>query len=134
MSSLDKIIIVLVVALLAGGGVVGFCAWYFQPKLAVEREMETLTRDYYENYYYDEIMNNGGGVKALEEMVDYGLPSVKLRKLLLFDNQRHAESAAVFDSKHYKCDTNTTWAKIFPYAPYGRTDYRVEYTYGCEKV
>ena len=104
---------------------------YFQPQASVERELESLAKDYYENYYYDTVNEPE---TALAEFAETGLPTAYLRKLLAFDNGRHAASAEVFDSAGYKCDTNKTGVKIFPEEPYGRTDYRVEYKYACEEV
>lgn len=128
---LKVIFIVLLVLLIGVSGVKIFCSVYFQPKASVERELESLAKDYYENYYYDSLENPA---EVLAEFRETGLPTAYLRKLLAFDNGRHAASAEVFDSAKYKCDTNTTGVKIFPEEPYGKTDYRVEYKYACEEL
>ncbi|MDO5475415.1 MAG: hypothetical protein Q4F61_03485, partial [Candidatus Saccharibacteria bacterium] len=62
---------------------------------------------------------------------DYGFPKIYLRELLLFDNGRHASSRAYFEND-YACNTNTTAIQIIPYAPFGKTDYTINYIYDCK--
>lgn len=104
------------------------------PKRVAESEMEKIAKDYYENYYYDEFVNSvpeGELNIAFATYTDYGFPRVYLRDLLLFDNGRHAASRAYFESQ-YACNTNRTAIQIVPYAPFGKTDYRINYFYDCE--
>ncbi len=103
------------------------------PKRMAETEMESIAKDYYENYYYDQFIQNvpeSDLAMAFQTYTDYGFPRVYLRELLLFDNSRHASSRAMFEGQ-YICNTNNTAIQIVPYAPFGKTDYRVNYFYDC---
>lgn len=137
---------------------------YFDPKAVAERELESLAKDYYENYFYDNFVaelragyaagreivyenkeqqlgdeNTDAEIESFEDYmnegffqyVKNGLPTVYLRKLLLFDDGRHTTSRQYF-SNQYVCNTNHTAVKIKPYPPFGRTDYETEYIYECE--
>ena len=104
------------------------------PKRMAENEMQKIAKDYYENYYYDQFIQNVPENEldiAFATYTDYGFPRVYLRELLLFDNSRHASSRPYFEGQ-YTCNTNTTAIKIIPYAPFGKTDYEIEYIYDCK--
>ena len=104
------------------------------PRRIAENEMEKIATDYYENYYYDQFVQNVPENElslAFTTYTDYGFPKVYLRELLLFDNSRHAASRAYFDGQ-YTCNTNTTAIQIIPYAPFGKTDYKINYIYDCK--
>ena len=134
MERMRKIFLVLGILLIVVGAVRIFYGIYTRvetPEAVAKRELANLAQDYYENYYYDKIDDP---TNTLAEFAETGLPTVYLRTLLAFDNERHAESAQLFRAADYVCDTNSTGAKIFPEEPYGRTDYRVEYKYSCEEV
>ena len=127
----------LVVAMIA---VAGYVAWQFynMPEYATEREINSLAKDYYENYFYSELLNNNSGdesaaASALSIYRDKQMEPVKLRQLLLFDNGRHQNSSEVFNSTHYKCDTNVSTVRFQPVEPYGRTDYTYEVNLSCKE-
>ncbi|MBR3264306.1 hypothetical protein IKF94_03735 [Candidatus Saccharibacteria bacterium] len=104
------------------------------PKKLAENELQSLAKDYYENYYYDvftEQLPESDYLVAFTTYSEYGFPKVYLRELLLFDDSRHADSRPYFEGQ-YSCNTNRTSVTIIPYAPYGRTDYEVKYDYDCE--
>ena len=105
----------------------------FDPQKVAERELASLAKDFYENYYYDNFTENLSDdqfATAFLTYSEYGFPKVYLRELLLFDNGRHEAARAYFDGQYY-CNTNHTAIQITPYAPYGKTDYNVTYTYEC---
>lgn len=104
------------------------------PKRMAESEMEKIAKDYYENYYYDEFISHVPDNEvniAFATYTDYGFPRVYLRELLLFDEGRHAASRPFFEG-NYVCNTNQTSIQIVPYAPFGKTDYRINYFYDCD--
>ena len=93
-----------------------------------------LAKDYYENYYYDVFTENlpeEDYLVAFTTYSEYGFPKVYLRELLLFNDAKHASSRGYFEGQ-YLCNTNRTGVTFIPYAPYGRTDYEIKYTYDCE--
>ena len=104
------------------------------PKRVAESEMEKISRDYYENYYYDKFVGSTPEEElgmAFQTYTEYGFPRVYLRELLLFDDSRHADSRAYFEGQ-YACNTNRTAIIIVPHAPFGKTDYEIQYLYDCE--
>lgn len=101
----------------------------------VKHKIEEISADYYENYYYDSINKDTSTdseenlpSNILEKYHERGLVIVPLRQLLLFDNRRHLDSAALLTEY---CDENTTYIRIYPDPPYGKKDYHVEYNYSC---
>ena len=108
---------------------------YATPENMVKREVEAIARDYYENYFYQSIIDANSVAeekKTLDEMmgryVTPGFAKVSLQQLLLYDSQKHAGAGRLL--KEY-CDADKTYIKAFPVAPFGQTDYRVEYHYSC---
>ncbi|MBO7718054.1 hypothetical protein J6S37_00975 [Candidatus Saccharibacteria bacterium] len=105
----------------------------YNPEEHTKSTIENLSQDYYENYLYpsfsdaDSFKNNPESV--MEKYVKFGFPTVSLRQLLLYDNHKNEKYA---DELEKNCDKDQTIIKIFPEAPYGKTDYRIEYTYSCE--
>ncbi len=105
----------------------------FNPERVAEEKIEELAKDYYENYYYDIFVSGlpeEDYATAFLTYHDYGFQRIYLRELLLFDNGRHADYRGYFDGQYF-CNTNHTSIQIFPYPPYGKTDYEVKYTYDC---
>lgn len=110
---------------------------YYDPAKVATRKLEELAKDYYENYYYDKLLEEIGEeglVEQFESLNGKGMANVPLRHLLLFDNARNEEYGKFFDNTRYHCDRSETNVKIFPEEPYGRQDYSVEYTTVCERV
>lgn len=104
------------------------------PKKMAEHEMERISKDYYENYYYDNFIANlseEDAAIAFTTYSEYGFPKIFLRELLLFDNGRHADSRSFFDGQYY-CNTNHTSMQIVPKYPYGKKDYDILYSYECQ--
>ncbi|MBQ3263681.1 hypothetical protein IJH06_01015 [Candidatus Saccharibacteria bacterium] len=103
---------------------------FSDPERLVKTRIEDIAADYYENYFYTKIESytSQPTEKILESYKDKGTQKYSLDYLLLFDGERHSDSAAVL-TKY--CDENDTYVKYFPVEPYGKTDYRAEITYAC---
>lgn len=114
------------------------------PEYLTKREIESITKDYYENYFYLAILNNNSlslaevsNASAAEEAlknllssyVEPGFARLTLRQLLLFDDHRHGASASTLAEY---CDLDKTQIKIYPNAPFTSHDYHVDYTYSCK--
>ena len=111
-----------------------FVAVYFNPEAVAHRKFEAMAREYYEDYYYDKFMAGIVDEVFESKMATFeqtGLQPVLLRQLLLYQNGKNAEMKKYFETGSFSCDRNTTSAKFYPVAPYGRTDYTVEYNYSC---
>ena len=103
------------------------------PERVVKSKIESIAADYYENFFYQSIVEYKTTQKELEKtMQKYekdGFSRITLQQLLLYDNQKHADAAETL--KNY-CNESETAVTIYPKAPYGQKDYHVEYDYSCE--
>ena len=136
---------VLAVIILAMLTVIAFTLYNLiaTPEFLVKREVESITSDYYENYFYNKILENNSinpkesdlsiiepaMSKALEKYVSNGFARVSFRQLLLYDDRKHAASSN-FLSEY--CDLDKSIIKIYPESPFGRKNYRVDYSYSCK--
>lgn len=107
-------------------------AIFNKPEAVIKSKIEAIATDYYENYYYEKILDNTPSdmtmSEAMERYLKRGFPVVSLRQLMLFDSRRHADAEAEL----YKyCDPDETTIQIYPAEPFGVKDYRVEYKYAC---
>lgn len=111
-----------------------FIGFFFNSERVAQRKLAELAKDYYENYYYDKFMQTIDD-ESLEEAFgkneERGFAPVYLRQLLLFDNERNTKYEKYFSTSGYKCNKNETKIQIFPEAPYGKTNYKVEYVFSC---
>lgn len=114
---------VIVVAMLTVALLVLFTS-LTNPEKVVTLKIEAITADYYENYFYDRIKDYDN----LDKYTESGFSRVALRQLLLFDSERHADDMSLI-SKY--CDTDATYVRIYPEAPFSKTDYHVDYHYAC---
>ena len=97
---------------------------FMEPEKVVTSKIETIVADYYENYFYDRIKDYSN----LDNYTENGFSKVTLRQLLLFDSERHANDASLLNEY---CDVEATYVRIYPEAPFSKTDYHVDYHYAC---
>ena len=126
--------------------VIGFMVFNLiaTPEYLVKREVESITKDYYENYFYPSILSNNsiatdsvstpeGAASALSDVLaqytEKGFARLTLHQLLLYDHLRHYSSISSL-SKY--CDLDRTFIKIYPESPFTRQNYRIDYTYSCK--
>ena len=99
---------------------------YFNPKAVVNREIDALAREYYEDYLYPSIE------KELERYEKSGTGNVYLRQLLLYDSGRRENAADYFEHKGYTCDRNKTYVKYYPEPPFQKENYHFDIKLVCE--
>ena len=106
--------------------------FFIKPENIVKQKVEEIAKDYYENYFYQKILDNAPSNKTMGEIlkkyVKTGFTEMPLRQLILFDNQRHVDMEETFEKY---CDLDDTVLHFYPVEPFGVTDYRVEYKYAC---
>ena len=101
-----------------------------------EKKFDELARQYYENSLYPNFISEHKNESLEQAFEKYKNPGfeIKLRQLLndafLNDNQNYR---TYFETSSYSCDTNTSTATFIPYAPFGKTDYRLEISLDCSK-
>lgn len=111
-----------------------FFGFLTNPERLAKATIENLARDYYENYFYKTIVSaneigTANEKKSLAEIMEkyekIGFAKVTLRQLLLYNPEKAGNPAT---TTNY-CDENATSVQIFPTAPYGKSDYKIEYNY-----
>lgn len=110
-------------------------SFFLTSESRVKQQITDLASDYYENYFYTNLMNSpkyqslSDQNAVMENYHHYGLSRKTLSDLLLYDNQKNY-SYNDFLSKH--CDINSTYVRIFPDPPYEKDSYHIEYHYACD--
>ena len=107
---------------------------FFDNEKNVKAKISQLTNDYYENYFYEQLVNSDklkqldNFEETMEKYHNGGLSILSLRDLLLYDNKKNIQYEEYLTKF---CDKQATKIRIFPDPPYGRTDYHADITYSC---
>lgn len=105
-----------------------------QPERQIHGTIEKLASEYYEDYYYEIIINseefkNQPDLNSvLGKYQEKGFSAIPLSELLLYDSQKN-QAYANFLTKY--CDENETTIKFYPDPPFEKTSYHTEYSYSC---
>ena len=131
---IQKIILSIIFAVIIIVAITLIVAIFLKPENLVKSKISSLASDYYENYFYENLINSEkyNQINNLDEIMgkyqQSGLSSLTLRQLLLYDNQKNSDVAPFL--KKY-CNEENTYVKFYPEPPYSKTSYRTEYTYSC---
>lgn len=107
----------------------------FDPARDAEQTLLDLVNDYYVEHLYPSTLNydfRDPGT-TLAEFENAGFATIHLYQLLLYKNN-DPQLVKPFDNKYYRCDRNDSTIRIFPTAPWGPHDYRVESNLKCTKL
>lgn len=108
---------------------------YFNPGAVVDREINNLAKEYYEDYLYQNMTTGLSEEEITKELARYeksGTGNVYLRQLLLYDSGRREDAASYFNHKGYTCDRNKTYVKYYPEPPFKKENYHFEIKLACE--
>lgn len=126
------IIAVIVLAMFVGIFAI-ISSFFYTPERIIKSKIESIATDYYENYFYQDIASykttQSQLEKTMEKYTKEGFARITLRQLFFHKDEQHTDTA---DTISKYCDQDNTYIQFFPVAPFGSTDYRVEYTYSCE--
>ena len=126
------IIIVIIIAMLAVIAAI-LVQVFNTPENNVKSKMDSIASDYYENYFYKNVIKNGTDSNSLNRIMEKyresGFSRVYFRQLLLYDGQKYANDTPLI-TKY--CDENSSFVIIYPDPPYGKTDYHTQFYYSCE--
>ena len=126
--------VVIVVGLLVAVAAVIFTNLYKNTYFA-EKKFDEITRHYYEDSIYETILveNNGESLENIFKKYPSGI-FVKLRQALSWEFlEKNMNYRSYFETDVFSCDTNESYAKFIPRAPYGKKDYDVEFNLKCNK-
>ena len=131
-------VIVTVLLIVTGFTVFGMIA---TPEYLIKNEITAIATDYYENYFYNKILNNNSLAtdspdfsestmeKIMEKYIDRGFANISLRQLLLYDDEKHVAATSLLEEY---CNLDASNIRIYPEAPFDRQNYRVDYKYSCK--
>ena len=108
---------------------------YFNPQTAIDRALDSLTREYYEDYLYPKLVDGIAEQDLAAEMESYqktGVSPTYLRQLLLYDQGRRNEAEKYFTMKDHTCDINETYVVYYPDPPFSQTDYHFTTKLVCQ--
>lgn len=107
----------------------------FDPARDAEQALLNLADDYYVEFLYPSTLNYDfrDPETALSEFQHAGFATIHLYQLLLYKNNA-TQVVQPFDNDYYRCNQNDSTIRIFPVAPWGPRDYRVEYNLKCTKL
>lgn len=126
--------IVIVIGLLTAIAAVIFSNLYENTFFA-EKKFDEITRHYYEDNVYETVIleNKGEDVEKIFKKYPSGF-FVKLRQALNWEFlENNTNYRSFFETESFSCDTNESYAKFIPRAPYGKKDYDVEFNLKCTK-
>lgn len=104
----------------------------FDPQGDAENALERITDDYYRAHLYPQLLNyDMEKTEQLETYAEVGVPTIYLRQLLNYNDERKLISSDVFNNQYIQCDTNRTRVRYYPHEPYGPHDYTVDYIWHC---
>lgn len=104
------------------------CSLAFDTERTVKSAISSLSTDYYENYFYENISTGNKDMsKVMAKYTETGFAKVTLRQLLLYNQQNSSRKDLLL--KH--CDENNTSVTFYPEPPYSKASYRTEYSYSC---
>lgn len=102
---------------------------------ALEKKLVTLGKDFYENFYYDNVTADQTDEQKTEFFSRFSETGIKINldNLGRFNDGQHTEEIKTFinDETKTACDINNTRAVITPKAPYGKTDYDISAELDC---
>lgn len=99
----------------------------------LEKSLEEMGRDFYENFYYDQI---GGSAdertSLLSKFTTVGI-KIDLDNLGRYNNGEYKEKISEFKNKKTKekCSKTDTKVVVYPKSPFGKTDYKMEIELEC---
>ena len=131
---IGKIIAIIILIILVI--ILGYLSYnYFiglTPTQKLERKLETMTKSFYNDYYYDLIVQNEGSkegaTKYLSKYSKSGL-KISLDSLKTYYENNGGINYTMFAD----CDENKTIVTIYPKKPYKKYNYKLDIKLSCKK-
>lgn len=126
-----KTIIIIIVLSMAVVILGAAAATFMTNESRVKSKVSDLASDYYENYFYTNLISSPKFKdlnSTMEKYQEHGFSTISLNELLLYDNQKNAKFS---DYLTEYCDENKTFIKFYPDPPYDRKSYHIQFSYAC---
>ena len=130
------VVVALIVLAAVGYGVYSIVGKENSNKEQLEKDLETMGRDFYEEFYYEQIATSqeGGAGEFLAKFSSLGI-KIDLINLEQYPSKNLENKSMVDGFKNSKtdeeCNSTETRATIYPQEPYGKGDYRIETSLVC---
>lgn len=129
-----KIFLGVIIILVSASGVV-YVMSNSNPQKKLEKRLETVGRDFYENMYYDHIVSNKSDEEVKEffsKFTEIGI-KVDLDNLNRYDTEKYPNLIDEFVHNKSKdaCHPINTKVIIYPSEPFNKTDYTIESELDC---
>ena len=98
-------------------------------KVELENELKSLGKDFYENFYYDLVVNSNG-VESIKKYETTGI-KVDLDNLSRQNNENKEKVKDFVNDKNEECSKTNTKVIIYPKDPYGKTNYELQIQLDC---
>lgn len=103
-----------------------------KPENIVKKDFESVSKDYYENYIYHNLIENISDQTRFEQKLEkytiYGFSHITLRQLSLFNDGHYSNH---LNTVLKYCNKDATYINIFPSQPFDKNDYHIDYHYAC---
>ena len=103
-------------------------------KVDLEKSLENMGKDFYENFYYKQIGKDDNEKKEFLKKYETMGIKVSLDNLERYDSGKNKDEVAKFKNEKTgkECDKTNTLVIIYPQEPYEKTSYRIESILSCE--
>ena len=129
-----RIILVIIILAFISVIIAIICSFVFTPEKIVQTKIEAISKDFYENYLYDNLVKSDkiSDQTSLEDIMQkyqkYGFGIVHLRQILAHNKDKKPSDVSYIINY---CDENKTLIRFYPDPPFERTSYHIEYSYSC---
>jgi hypothetical protein len=139
-SSARRIIVMIIAPVVVIGAAIGIFLTVSASRTnekALQANLETLGRDFYESYYFEQISEAYDADKRSDFLSKYTSLGIKvnLDNLERYPSKDLSNKDMVAEFKNREtgepCDLTETKVSIFPEEPYDKTDYRIETILSC---
>lgn len=133
-SPFPKIILGVIIVTFFAVVIAVVCSFVFTPEKITTDKIDALSKDYYENYLYENLINSSAMSDqdhfetVMEKYQEHGFGIVHLRQILSQAKNKSSQDIAYITDY---CDENKTIVVFYPDPPFNRTSYHIEYSYSC---
>lgn len=125
------LLIIITVSVLVIIGVILFVAFRTN-KTELNKELENVGRNFYENYYYNQVgKDTKERAEFLSQFKEVGV-KVDLENLIrASENKEELQKKFVNSKTNEQCNQTNTKVTIYPKDPFGQKDYTIETVVDC---
>ena len=130
--NVKTIVGIAIAVIIVAGALLYFFVFNNNNQADLKKELESVGRNFYENFYYDKAEDEGKSkAEFLAQFKEVGI-KVDLENLMrASENKDEIKKKFVNSKTKEECNQTNTKVTIKPKDPYGKTDYTIEVTLDC---